>query len=156
MKYIGNLSTTYGHHMLPLLLFNLFPSQSHVKPQPLSPKKPNNICIGMDTQTDTHLLNGVHFDRWGCKLLGLHHRSTRFLNCNLSTTISILPWASWTVLSPFSVQDSRNISSNDRHHHKLSSLNNNKTGIIYLSLNVSLMFILQIPITRSCHCLLKS
>ena len=66
LKYIANLSATYGHHMLPLLLLNLFPSQSHVNPQPLSPKKPNDICIEMDTQTDTHLLYGVNFDRRGC------------------------------------------------------------------------------------------
>ena len=66
MKYIANLSATYGHHMLPLLLLNLFPSQSHVNPQPLSQKKPNDIFIEMDTQTDTHLLHGVHFDRRGC------------------------------------------------------------------------------------------
>ena len=154
MKYIANLSATYGHHMLPLLLLNLFPSQSHVNPQPLSPKKPNDICIEMDTQTDTHLLHGVHFDRRGCNWV-----------CTIdpqdSWTVTFpLPYpsypASWTVLSPFSVQDSHNISSNDRHHHKLSSLNNNKTEIIYLSINVSRMFILQIPITRSCHCLLKS
>ena len=49
--------------------------------------------------------------------------------------------ASWTLLSPLSVQESRKISSNDRHHHKLSSLNNNKTGILYPFPNVSLMLI---------------
>ena len=43
--------------------------------------------------------------------------------------------ASWILLSPLSVQDSRNISSNDRYHHRLSSLDNNKTGI-YLSVNL--------------------
>ena len=41
--------------------------------------------------------------------------------------------ASWTLLSPLSIQDSRNISSNDRYHYRLSSLDNNKTGI-YLSI----------------------
>ena len=65
MKYIANLSAPYGHHMLPLLLLSLFPSQSHVNRQPLSPKKPNNICIELDTQKDTHLLHGIHFLRWG-------------------------------------------------------------------------------------------
>ena len=54
MKYIANLSATYGHHMLLLLLLNLFPSQSHVNPPPLSPKKPNHICIQMDTQIKTY------------------------------------------------------------------------------------------------------
>ena len=139
MKYIANLSVTYGHHMLPLLLLNLFPSQSHVNPPPLSPKKPNHICIEMDTQTDTHLLHGVHFDRGGCNCLCT-------IDPHDSWTVTCpLPYpsypASWTLLSPFAVQDSHNISSYDRHHHKLSSLNNNKTGIIYLSPNVSLMFI---------------
>ena len=43
--------------------------------------------------------------------------------------------ASLTVLSPLSVQDSRNISSNDRYHHRLSSLDSNKTGI-YLSIYI--------------------
>ena len=41
--------------------------------------------------------------------------------------------ASWTLLLPLSIQDSHNISSNDRYHHSLSSLDNNKTGI-YLSI----------------------
>ena len=66
MKCTANLSATYSHHMLLLLLFNLFPSQSHVKlPIPPPKKKPNNVFIQMDTQTDTHLLHGVHFDRGG-------------------------------------------------------------------------------------------
>ena len=37
--------------------------------------------------------------------------------------------ASWILLLPLSVQDSHNISSNDRYHHSLSSLDNNKLGI---------------------------
>ena len=41
--------------------------------------------------------------------------------------------ASWTLLLPLSVQDSHNISSNDRYHNSLSSLDNNKTGN-YLSI----------------------
>ena len=49
--------------------------------------------------------------------------------------------ASWTLLSLLSEQDSRNISLNDRHHHKLSSPDNNKTGMLYLFRNVSLTFI---------------
>ena len=132
MKYIGNLSETYAHHMLPLLLLNLFPSQSHVNPQLLSPKKPNDMC--RDGHTDRHTLTSRSLFRSSGLQLVLHYRSRRFLNCNLSTTISIFNPASWTLLSPFSVQDSRNIS-NDRHHHKLSSLNNNKKGIIYLSVS---------------------
>ena len=48
---------------------------------------------------------------------------------------------SWSLLSPFSVQDSRNNSSSDRHHHKLSSLDNNKIRVLYLFPNVSLTFI---------------
>ena len=136
---LANLSRTYGHHMLPLLLFNLFPSQSHVKPPTPPPKKANDVYIQMDTQTDTHLLHGVHFDRGGCNWV-----------CTIDphdswTVICPLPYpsypASWILLSPFSVRYSRNISSNDRHHHKLSSLDNNKPEIIYLSPNVSLMFI---------------
>ena len=67
MNYTANLSATYSHHMLLLLLFNLFSSQSHVKPPtPPQKKKPNNVFIQMDTQTDTHLLHAVHFDRGGC------------------------------------------------------------------------------------------
>ena len=46
---------------------------------------------------------------------------------------------------------STNISSNDRHHHKLSSLDNNTTRILYVFLNAS-----KIPITRGCHCLKAS
>ena len=41
--------------------------------------------------------------------------------------------ASWILQLPLSVQDSHNISSNDRYHHSLSSLDNNKLGI-YLSI----------------------
>ena len=41
--------------------------------------------------------------------------------------------ASWTLLLPLSVQDSHNISLNDRYHHSLSSLDNNETEI-YLSI----------------------
>ena len=43
MKYIANLSATYGHHMLLLLLLNLFPSQSHVNPTTL--RKSQTISV---------------------------------------------------------------------------------------------------------------
>ena len=101
-------------------------------PSPHSPKR-NDICILTDRQT----LTPCSLSRsWGLQL-ALHHRCTWFLKCNLSTTVYI----SWTLLSSHSAQDSSNISSNGRYHHKLSSLGNNKTGILYLFLNVSLMFI---------------
>ena len=70
----------------------------------------------------------------GVAIMTLHHQSTWFLKSYVTFP---LPYpsspASWTLLLPLSVQDSHNISSNDRYHHSLSSLDNNKTGI-YLSI----------------------
>ena len=91
-------------------------------------------CIPTDTQTDrqtdTYAPCG---DRGGC-------------NNGFASSIHIIPEmyvtfplpypsspASWTLLLPLSVQDSHNISSNDRYHHSLSSLDTNKTGN-YLSI----------------------
>ena len=129
-------TTCSRHYYLTCFLYN-----DMLTPSPLSHKKPNNTCIQMETQTDTHLLHGVHFDRGGCNWVCT-------IDSHDSWTVTCpLPYpsfpASWTQCCHlFSVQESRNISSNDRRdHHKLSSLNNNKTGIIYLSPNVSLMFI---------------
>ena len=103
-----------------------------IPPTTPPPKKPNDIFIHcqMNTQTDTNLLHGVHFDRGGCNWVCT-------IDPHDSWTVTCpLPYpsypASWILLSPFSVQDSRNMSSNDRHHHTLS-LENNKTGIIPLS-----------------------
>ena len=152
MKYIANRSATYGHHMLLLLLFNLFPSQPHVNPPHHSqPKKAKRyLCVQIDTQTDTHLFHGVHFDHGGCIwVCNIDPHDSRTVTCPLP--YSSYP-ASWTLLSPFSVQDSHNMSSNDRHHHKSSSLDNNKTGTIYLSPNVSLMLIKnnkKLPLSKS-------
>ena len=78
-----------------------------------------------DRETDRHL-PPLCRDRGGCNhgfapsknMIPLPHSS---------------PPASWTLLSPLSAKDSRNISSNDRYRHRLSSLDNNKTGI-YLSI----------------------
>ena len=71
MKYTANLSTTYGHYMLLLLLLNLFPLQLHVNPPPLSPKKAKPYLY-TDGHTDRHLLHGVHFDcrgsNWVCTI----------------------------------------------------------------------------------------
>ena len=55
MKYIANLSTNYGHHTLPLLLFYLFFSKSHVKP-PIPPPKKAKCCLYTDGHTDRHTL----------------------------------------------------------------------------------------------------
>ena len=110
-----------------------YASPSH---NPHSPKR-NDIRIQKNWQT---LLHAVYLDRGGCYWLCIidPHDSWN-VNCPLPCTSSP---ASWTLLSwPLSAQDSSNISSNDRHHHKSSSLDNNKRGILYLFLIVSLMFI---------------
>ena len=92
-----------------------------------------------DGQTDTYSMHLLHLDRGGCNwLCNIDLHDSRNVTCPLPCTSSP---ASWTLLSPISVQDSSNISSTDRNHHKLSSLDNNKTGILYLFPNVSLMFI---------------
>ena len=55
MKYIANLSATYGHHMLLLLLLNLFPSQSHVNPPPPTTlPKSQTISVYRWTHRQTH------------------------------------------------------------------------------------------------------
>ena len=132
---------TYGHHMLLLLLpFVLFPLQSYVLmppplSQPPSPKVKRHLYTGGQTDTCSMQLISIVV-----VAMALHHRSTWFLKCTCPLPYPSSP-ASSTLLLPLSVQDSRNISSNGRHHHKLSSLDNNKEGILYLFPNASLMFI---------------
>ena len=135
-----NPVSTYGHHMLLLLLFVLFPLQSYVfMPPPLPAPTPQSETTSVYWRTDRHLLHAVYLDRGGCYWFCIidPHDSWN-VNCPLPCTSSP---ASWTLLSLLSVQDSSNNSSNDRHHHKLSSLDNNKTGILYLFPSVSLMFL---------------
>ena len=83
-----------------------------------------------DTQTDTYPPCG---DRGGC-----NNGFASSIHVILEMYVIFpLPYPSspacWTLLLPLSVQDSQNISSNDRYHHTLFSLDNNKTGI-YLSI----------------------
>ena len=120
-----------------------------------SPQKSQTISVYRWTHRLRHTLTSrSSFWLWGLQL-GLHHRSTWFLNCNLTTTISILPSLLDTAVTFFCTGFTQHFYKWQAIPHKLSSLNNNNTGI-YLSLNVKRMFILKIPITRSCHCLLKS
>ena len=130
---------TYGHRMLLLLLFVLFPLQTYVfMPPPLPTPTPQSKTTSVYRRKRRHLIHSVYLDRGGCNWLCIidPHDSWN-VTCPLPCTSTP---ASWTLLSPISVQDSSNISSNDRHHHKLSSLDH-KTGILYLFPNVSLMFI---------------
>ena len=142
MKYITNLCTSYGHHMLLLLLFVLFSLQSYVliptshlqKKQPQKTKESEKLTVFLytDEHTDRHLLHAIHFNRggrnWLCTI------DPNEMKCNLSTSISIfLSLLDIIMLSPLFVQDSCKISSSYRHHHNLSSLDNNKKGILYTS-----------------------
>ena len=47
--------------------FTCFLQNHMLSPLSLPPKKPNDHCLQMGTQTDTHLFHGVHFDRGCCK-----------------------------------------------------------------------------------------
>ena len=131
MKYIAILCATYGHHMLLLLPVSLFPLQQDVLTPP-SPKEKNPIDIRLHTEgeTDTYPSCG---DRGGCNngfASSIHMIPDMYVFFPLPYPSSP---ASWTLLLPLSVQDSHNISSNDRYHHSLSSLDNNETEI-YLSI----------------------
>ena len=96
------------------------------------PKKRNDIFILMDTQTERHLFHAVRFDRGGCNwLCTINQHDSWNVTCPLPRPSSPAPW---TLLSPLFVQDSRKISSNGKHHHKLlSSLDNKERGILYLN-----------------------
>ena len=92
-------------------------------------------CIQTDrqthTQTDRHL--PPCGDRGGCNngfASSIHMIPEMYVAFPLPYPSSP---ASWILLLPLSVQDSQNISSNDRYHHSLSSLDNNKTGIYVFS-----------------------
>ena len=125
MKYIAILCATYGHHMLLLLPVSLF-LYNKISHAPRKKILAISGCIQTDTQTDrqtdTYPPCG---DRGDC-------------NNGFVSSINMIPEmyvifplpypsspASWTLLLPLSVQDSQNISSNDRYHHSLSSLDNN-------------------------------
>ena len=98
------------------------------------------VYLYTDGNTDTHTLApSSSFQSWGSQL-ALYHQSTRFLKYNLSATISVFPSLLDTAATSFRTGTAI-ISSNDRHHHNLSSLDNNNTGILYLLPKVSLMFI---------------
>ena len=66
------------------------------------PPKIQIMSVYRWTHRQTHLLHKVNFDR---RLpVGLHHRSKRFLNCNLSTTTSIFPSLLDTAVSFFKMR----------------------------------------------------
>ena len=64
-------------------------------PNPHSPKR-NDICILTDRQTLTPWFS---FRSWWL-ILALHHRSTWFLKCNLSTTMYVFPSLLDTAVTP--------------------------------------------------------
>ena len=102
---------------------------SHAPPPP-PPPPGKKIQVIFGRQTDTYPPCG---DRGGCNndfASSIHMIPEMYVTFPLPYPSSP---ASWTLLLPLSVQDSHNISSNDRYHHSLSSLDNNKTGI-YLSI----------------------
>ena len=132
MKNIAILCATYGHHillLLPVSLFNSFTIRcSYASPPPTPTRKKIQVIFGR--QTDTYPPCG---DRGGCNndfASSIHMIPEMYVTFPLPYPSSP---ASWTLLLPLSVKDSHNISSNDRYHHSLSSLDNNKTGI-YLSI----------------------
>ena len=95
-------------------------------------------CIQTDTQTDTDRQTDIYppcGDRGGCN----NGFASSFHVIPEMYVIFPLPYPSspvcCTLLLPLSLQDSQNISSNDRYHHSLFSLDNNKTGIyLYICL----------------------
>ena len=99
-------------------------------------KNPSDIRLYTDGHTDRQRERDTYppcRDRGGCNN---GFASSIHMIPEMSVTFP-LPYpsspASWTLLLLLSVQDSHNISSNDRYHHSLSSLDNNKTEI-YLSI----------------------
>ena len=98
-------------------------------------KNPSDIRLYTDGHTDRQreTLTPPSGDRGGC-----NHGFASSIHMIPEMYIAFpLPYpsspASWTLLLPLSVQDSHNISLNDRYHHSLSSLDNNETEI-YLSI----------------------
>ena len=105
-----------------------------------NPLQKKSETLSIYRQPDRHLLHAVHFDRRGCSwpcTIDPHDSCT--VTCPLPYPSSP---ASWTLLSSLSVPDSRNISSNNRHH--------------YTSFQLCHWCLFKIPITRSCPCLKAS
>ena len=139
MKYIANLCQLTATTCSCCCYLSCFLYNHVFMPPPLLTPTPQSETTSVYRRKRRHLLHAVYLDRGGCNWLCIidPHDSWN-VTCPLPCTSSP---ASWTLLSPLSVQDSSNISSTHRNHHKLSSLDNNKTGILYLFPNVSLMFI---------------
>ena len=146
MKYIANLCQLTATICSCCCYLSCF-LYNHLFLCPLPPSKTTSVY----KRTDRHLLHAAHFDRSGCNwLCTIDPHGSWNVSCPLPYPSSP---ASWTLLSPLSVQDSRNISSNGRHHHKLlSSLGNNKKEY-YTSIQMCHWCSFKTSITRNCHCL---
>lgn len=132
--------------ILSCFLYNLMfwpppPSSSSKKTKQTKTKQNKKFTVlYADGNTDRQTLApSSSFQSWGSQL-ALYHQSTQFLKYNLSATISVFPSLLDTAATSFRTGTAI-ISSNDRHHHNLSSLDDNNTGILYLLPKVSLMFI---------------
>ena len=121
------VTTSSCYYQFPCFLYNK--TFSHPPPPPVKKsKRYPAVYRRTHRQTDRDTYPPC-WDRGGCNngfASSIHMIPEMYVAFPLPYPCSP---ASWTLLLPLSVQDSHNISSNDRYHHSLSSLDNNKTGI---------------------------